>query len=126
MSTSKGLVIVANRLPVRRVKRGGASAWEASPGGLVSALSPILQKLKGTWVGWAGTSGTAPEAFTHIGIRQRPVSISPSELDHYYSGFCNATIWEVARRVLPGGKGICRKKPIFISARISRSTEGTS
>lgn len=88
------LVIVANRLPVRKVKSSAQKTeWESSPGGLVSALFPYLQKAKGTWVGWAGTAGAAPDPFRHKGVAQRPVPLSSSELDDFYSGFCNGTIW---------------------------------
>ena len=41
---SDELVIVANRLPVVRADDG---TWEVSPGGLVSALAPIVQAGRG-------------------------------------------------------------------------------
>ena len=34
-----------------------AVAWRSSPGGLVSALTPVLRHGGGVWVGWAGQSG---------------------------------------------------------------------
>ena len=51
------LVVVANRLPVDRVvdEQGNAS-WRRSPGGLVSALMPVMKANQGAWLGWPDTS----------------------------------------------------------------------
>src|SRR5699024_4579507 len=48
-------VVVANRLPVAPVDDASAPGdvrWEASPGGLVTALTPVLLRNNGAWVGW--------------------------------------------------------------------------
>jgi len=87
------LVIVANRLPVVRVRRKGGPTWQRSPGGLVSALTPIVQKAGGAWVGWTGVTGDAPRRFEHDGITNLPISMSRGELRDFYDGFCNATLW---------------------------------
>lgn len=47
-------LIVSNRLPVEAGPAGGPVQWKASPGGLVSALQPVVTKNGGAWVGWAG------------------------------------------------------------------------
>lgn len=86
-------MIVSNRLPVHRVKRNRATAWQTSPGGLVSALKPILQDRASTWVGWPGYAGVAPKPFEHDGIQQWPVSLSANEIRTYYEGFSNGTLW---------------------------------
>jgi len=70
------LVVVANRLPVHRIDGG----WETSPGGLVSALMPILQRRKGVWVGWAGTATGELAPFTHDGLFNVPVPLSEEEV----------------------------------------------
>ncbi len=64
-----------------------------SPGGLVRALKPVLQRTEGAWIGWAGTADFDPEPFEFEGIRQHPVPLSSAELDGFYYGFCNGTIW---------------------------------
>jgi trehalose 6-phosphate synthase len=87
------MVIVANRLPVQRVGRGDAAKWASSPGGLVTALEPIVRKGGGSWVGWTGVSGPAPRPFSHAGLRIRPVALSGPELEGYYHGFSNRTLW---------------------------------
>jgi uncharacterized protein YbcI len=83
------LVVVANRLPVHRADGG----WETSPGGLVSALMPILQRRKGVWVGWAGTASGDLAPFTHDGLSNVPVPLSEEEVRDYYEGFSNSTLW---------------------------------
>lgn len=87
------LVIVANTLPVRRVLTGGQEHWERAPGGLVSALTPIVSDAKGAWVGWSGKAGAAPASFTHEGIATFPVPISEGEVRGFYHGVCNRTLW---------------------------------
>ncbi len=93
MSSKWPLIIVANRLPVVRAHRKGASTWKRSPGGLVSALTPIVRKAGGAWVGWTGVTGAAPQPFELDGIMNIPVSISRGEQRTFYDGFCNATLW---------------------------------
>ena len=44
-------------------------------------------------MGWTGVADYAPDPFTHDGIDQRPVRLSKDELDGYYYGFCNRTLW---------------------------------
>ena len=87
------LLVVANRLPVNRVKVGAEDVWETSPGGLVAALAPILRRQRGAWVGWAGYAGDAPEPFEHDELQLHPVGLSRSDLDQFYLGFSNGTLW---------------------------------
>lgn len=84
-------VVIANRLPVAWNAKTGE--WLASPGGLVSALTPILQETKGTWVGWSGVADREFEPFDHSGIRQLPVFLTQEEYEGFYVGFCNGTLW---------------------------------
>ncbi len=85
------LVVIANRLPVHRSAAG--TGWETSPGGLVSALMPILREHKGVWIGWAGSAEPALEPFEHDGLFNVPVSLSADEVRDYYEGFSNSTLW---------------------------------
>lgn len=93
MADSGRLVIVANRLPVHRVKHRGKQTWQTSPGGLVSAMGPLLEEHGGSWVGWAGVGGRAPKPFTHESTRILPVAISAEQLEAFYEGFSNSTLW---------------------------------
>lgn len=87
------LLILANRLPVVRGRAKGEGTWKRSPGGLVSALTPIVQRAGGAWAGWTGTTGPAPDPFDHEGIAHLPVPISRAQLGSFYDGFCNGTLW---------------------------------
>jgi trehalose 6-phosphate synthase len=86
-------VVVANRLPVDEVQTEGEREWRRSPGGLVTALHPILAGHQGVWVGWAGAAGPAPDPFEVDGIQLQPVALSESDLENYYEGQSNASIW---------------------------------
>ncbi len=90
---SAGLVVVSNRLPVRLEEDGTGSRWRTSPGGLVAALTPVLRGRDGVWVGWSGQPGHVRHPATHEGIALHAVPISDEELDDFYVGFSNGTLW---------------------------------
>jgi trehalose 6-phosphate synthase len=89
------LIIVANRLPVQLVRagRGSSGGWERSAGGLVTALEPILKKTGGAWIGWTGAPGRTPRASTYQTINIRPIALPAAEVEGFYHGFSNSTIW---------------------------------
>ncbi len=88
------LLVVANRLPVDRVVNDdGSTEWRASPGGLVSALAPVMRQNEGAWIGWPGDTGTHVEPFEDDGISLVPVSLSDQEYAEFYEGFSNDTLW---------------------------------
>ncbi|MBC7834418.1 MAG: trehalose-6-phosphate synthase [Phycisphaerales bacterium] len=89
--SSQRVVVVANRLPVHRA--GSSGRWQSSAGGLVTALEPVVKAGNAAWVGWAGTAGTGLRPFTHEQMRIRPVSLSRDEVEKYYNGFSNRTLW---------------------------------
>lgn len=83
------IIVAANRLPVRRV----GESWERSPGGLVSALIPILQRNNGVWIGWNGVADEDWDRFRHDGIDHLPITLSSQDVEDYYLGFSNETVW---------------------------------
>ncbi|WP_127781922.1 trehalose-6-phosphate synthase [Rhodococcus sp. X156] len=94
-------VVVANRLPVdlERVE-GGPDRWKRSPGGLVTALEPVLRSQDGAWVGWTGVADVDVEPFEEGGLRLHPVRLSADEVAEYYEGFSNATLWPLYHDVI--------------------------
>jgi trehalose 6-phosphate synthase len=119
--------------------------WHSSPGGLVSALQPVIEKSGGAWVGWTGeaadTSDDERDALAerepgrwsqsdataswwedtgqvHLvvsptgagrgvdhglegeGVHAVAVPLSQDEVDTYYEGFCNATLWPLYHDVI--------------------------
>jgi len=111
------LVVVSNRLPVRteRTEDGGWQVYP-SPGGLVTALNPVLAKTSGTWIGWVGTetddaiapvlakaSKDHPCALVHVPLSEEDEAL-------YYRGFSNESIWPLFHDLL----GYCRfEQPAF-------------
>jgi trehalose 6-phosphate synthase len=87
-------MVVANRLPVdETVLPDGTTTWARSPGGLVSALHPVLRDRHGTWIGWSGAIDSAPFVPDLDGIRMRSVALSDDDYQFYYEGYANSTLW---------------------------------
>ena len=98
---SYDLVIAANRLPVDRVVApDGSSQWHRSPGGLVTAMDSVMRGRDGAWVGWAGEPGEAPAPFAEAGMWLHPVPLDAQELETYYEGFSNDTLWPIYHDVI--------------------------
>src|SRR3954470_23367916 len=93
MVATPRIVVVSNRLPVERVGRGAAARWQASPGGLVSALEPIMRRHGGAWVGWNGATGKPARPSRYDGFNVRPLALSPRDVETFYHGFSNRTLW---------------------------------
>ncbi|WNV75590.1 trehalose-6-phosphate synthase [Geodermatophilus sp. DSM 44513] len=95
------VVVVANRLPVDQVTApDGTTSWQRSPGGLVTALEPFVAGRNGAWVGWSGSAGDAPEPFESGGMSLVPVELSAEEVDRYYEGMSNASLWPLYHDVV--------------------------
>ena len=95
--SGSSFVVVANRLPVDQVNTPQGRQWRRSPGGLVTALQPVLAARHGTWVGWTGAA-SAPsdppiEPFEMEDMRLRAVPLSAEEIERYYEGYCNSSLW---------------------------------
>jgi len=100
-SNDYDFVVVSNRLPVDRVTSAdGSPGWTRSPGGLVTALEPVMRERDGAWVGWAGQPDVALDPFDNEGIRIVPVPLSVEEIANYYEGFSNDTLWPLYHDVI--------------------------
>ncbi len=96
MTQRSSFLVVANRLPVDEIVTSEGSTWRRSPGGLVTALQPVLAAHKGTWVGWPGGAPRGDgmhDSFEFEGIRLRPVPLYPDDIERYYEGFANSSLW---------------------------------
>ncbi len=93
------MIVVSNRLPVDHDPsvEGG---WRRSPGGLVAALEPVLQRTGGAWVGWPGTADLEIDPFELEGMSLVPVALSAEDVALYYEGFSNDTIWPLYHDVI--------------------------
>src|SRR5437764_15007058 len=92
------LVLVSNRLPFA-LEPAGKGQWRVthSPGGLVSALGPVLRGRGGTWMGWPGVAADVPGtsfagATRDAGYKVVPVALSEAEREECYYGYSNEVI----------------------------------
>ncbi|MGE3286816.1 MAG: trehalose-6-phosphate synthase [Pseudonocardia sp.] len=98
---SADFVVVANRLPVDLEKLAdGTRRWKRSPGGLVTALEPMLRSRDGAWVGWPGVPDAEVEPLVEDGLQLHPVTLSAKDVEDYYEGFSNATLWPLYHDVV--------------------------
>jgi trehalose 6-phosphate synthase/phosphatase len=102
----KRVVIVSNRLPFTVQEQSGELRFTPSIGGLATGLSSYLESLRDhpsgsfnyLWVGWPGSTIREEK---RAEIRSRalsefnalPVFLSEREIEQFYQGFCNKTIW---------------------------------
>lgn len=103
-STGSGnseFVVVANRLPIDMERQpDGSTTWKRSPGGLVTALEPLLRKQHGAWIGWPGIVDGPESPITEDGLQLHPVRLSADDVSEYYEGFSNATLWPLYHDVI--------------------------
>ncbi|WP_228389461.1 alpha,alpha-trehalose-phosphate synthase (UDP-forming) [Cumulibacter manganitolerans] len=100
MAHKSDFVVVANRLPVDRIVGGdGQTSWRRSPGGLVTAVEPLMRQREGNgaWVGWAGDASDGVDEpiapFDNDGLTLYPVPLAAQEIEEYYEGFSNTSLW---------------------------------
>jgi len=107
---SRPLAVVSNRLPVTIDSQGSATM---SSGGLVTALSPVLRRHGGQWIGWTGTETTAEEALASFskvqGYSLKAVDLNPNDVEAFYYGFSNEVLWPLFH----GFPCRCRFEPEF-------------
>ncbi len=98
------LIIVSNRLPISIRSENGKLKFSKSAGGVISGLSAYLASLKKQgqftdflWVGWPGIAKEqATIGKINIGGGKFfPVELSQNDIDNFYHGFSNATLWPV-------------------------------
>ena len=103
-STSSGnsdFVVVANRLPIDMERLpDGSVTWKRSPGGLVTALEPLLRRQRGAWIGWPGIVDGPEDPIVEDELQLYPVRLSAEEFAEYYEGFSNATLWPLYHDVI--------------------------
>src|ERR1700756_2367316 len=98
-------VVVANRLPIDLERLpDGSTRWKRSPGGLVTALEPLLRRRHGAWIGWPGVVDDAvdvdDEPIALDELQLHPVRLSADDIAEYYEGFSNATLWPLYHDVI--------------------------
>jgi trehalose 6-phosphate synthase len=85
------LIVVSNRVSPPGV------AGEETTGGLAMALAAALRQYSGVWFGWSGK--TAPDFTGELdvetvdGVTTALVDLEEADLDEYYNGYANKTLW---------------------------------
>ncbi len=94
------LLVIANRLPFSINKRGGEFFFRPSPGGLAVGLSSLPESFERLWIGWPGLESERINSEDKKLIINKladekciPVFLSRKQIEQYYLGFCNNTIW---------------------------------
>ncbi len=106
-SGESDFVVVANRLPIDMERHpDGTTTWKRSPGGLVTAMEPLLRRRRGAWIGWPGLiddeadTSVDVEPIVEDGLRLYPVRLTADDVEEYYEGFSNATLWPLYHDVI--------------------------
>lgn len=98
-ASSGKIIVVSNRLPVTISRRKHGLKIQESPGGLATCLRSIQEEGKTIFVGWPGYWPANVKEKRHIENTLKrlyncyPVFIPPSEINRYYYGFANKTLW---------------------------------
>lgn len=92
-------IIVSNRLPVKiEQNEGGDFEYKTSEGGLATGLGSIYKEGGNIWLGWPGLAVKKAEQKEEIcknlaEANMRPVFLTKQEIEDYYEGFSNETLW---------------------------------
>ena len=93
-------IIVSNRLPLQLSIDEGVVSSSPSVGGLATGMKSVHRDSNGLWIGWTGlTQEETPqelESEIHKAVADQQcaaVELTQSDLDGFYYGFSNRTIW---------------------------------
>jgi trehalose 6-phosphate synthase/phosphatase len=93
------LLIVSNRLPITITKRENKIRIQSSVGGLATGLDSFYKLHHSIWIGWPGIASERISRNKRSITRKLaaencyPVFLNQHDIENYYYGFCNRTIW---------------------------------
>jgi trehalose 6-phosphate synthase/phosphatase len=94
------LIIISNRLPKTVRKRKGEIIYSRSVGGLATGLGSFLKGENFVWIGWPGIASEKLNKRSKKKMEDElregglfPVSLTSTQINEYYRGFCNKSIW---------------------------------
>lgn len=102
------LVLLSNREPYVHKATPRGFVCEKQPGGVATALDPIMQMIEGTWIAWG--SGNLDKKFVNEKNRikvppqdpkyvLRRLWLTEEEVENYYLGFSNKSLWPLAHNL---------------------------
>ena len=90
-------IIISNRLPVKIEQENNELVYKASEGGLATGLNSVFKQGNNLWVGWPGLAiEKSQEEEVHSNLikqHMKPVFLSTEEIEDFYEGFSNETLW---------------------------------
>lgn len=97
----KRIIFISNRLPITVKEGADGFEYQESIGGLTTGLKSYHQQSGSIWIGWPGLADdeiALEDKNTILQVlkeqhKSLPVFLSKQEIDEYYYGFCNNTIW---------------------------------
>jgi len=112
----KPLFVISYREPYQHIRRGRQIEYIVPPGGLVTALEPVLRACGGTWIACGNGEADRDVVDARDKIRVPPdeplytlrrVWISPEDEKGHYLGFSNEGLWPLCH--------IAHTRPLFRS-----------
>lgn len=96
------LISVSNRQPFQHILKNGKIICQREPGGLVTALNPVMQAAQGTWIATGASDHDRraldknskvmlPPDNPSYGLRR--IFLSKEDRDAYYYGYSNEGLW---------------------------------
>ncbi|NJR75251.1 MAG: trehalose-6-phosphate synthase [Scytonema sp. CRU_2_7] len=106
------MVVISTRVPKSAILESDEKQRTKSVSGLVSALHFALQDIDSLWFGWSGQAVTksrkaAPQKSCNGSIELVTVDLTLGEVDGFYTGFCNSTLWPLFH-CLPSYVRLCQ------------------
>lgn len=96
----KQILIVSNRLPVNISLNNSHPEIKPSVGGLATGMSSVKKFFESKWIGWSGINLEDVDNSKLHNIKSElekinciPVYLSENDIENYYHGFSNRTIW---------------------------------
>lgn len=91
-------IIVSNRLPISIHQEKEGLEFKPSTGGLATGLGSVFSKDAHVWIGWPGGAVEEPREKREISLALKgsnmvPVFLNNREIEGFYEGFCNETLW---------------------------------
>jgi len=98
---SRRLIIASNRLPFTIRETDQGIVLRQSVGGLTRGLQAFYDAYESYWIGWSGMPSGQLTAKEEKRIQKElvkthnsyPLFLDELDIDHYYHGFCNKTLW---------------------------------
>ncbi|MDD5017259.1 MAG: bifunctional alpha,alpha-trehalose-phosphate synthase (UDP-forming)/trehalose-phosphatase [Eubacteriales bacterium] len=95
------IIFISNRLPVTVTRNGKSLEYHESIGGLATGLKSFHEQANSIWIGWPGVADEEINREEQEDIQKKltsdykclPVYLSCKEIEQYYDGFCNKTVW---------------------------------